>query len=67
MPCVHLKQLIQLCEEHQLKVGGSDVVHFVCEQCGQQEVCPDVMIDEYDARSGESASADASEANADSA
>ena len=67
MPCVHLKQLIQLCEEHQLKVGGSDVVHFVCEQCGQQEVCPDVMIDEYDARSGERASADASEANADSA
>ena len=53
MPCVHLKQLIQLCEEHQLKVGGSDVVHFVCEQCGQQEVCPDIMVDEYDARSGE--------------
>ena len=53
MPCVHLRQLIQLCEEHQLKVGGSDVVHFVCEQCGQQEVCPDMMIDEYDARTGE--------------
>ena len=51
MPCVHLRQLIQLCEEHQLKVGGSDVVHFVCEQCGQQEVCPDVMLDEYEARS----------------
>ena len=56
MPCTHLKQLIQLCEEHQLKVGGSDVVHFVCEQCGQQEVCPDIMIDEYDARTeGDSA------------
>ena len=50
MPCVHLKQLIQLCEDHHLKVGGSDVIHLVCEQCGQQEVCPDVMLDEYEAR-----------------
>jgi hypothetical protein len=50
MSCVHLRQLIQLCEEHQLKVGGSDVIHFVCEQCGQQEVCPDMLVDEYDAR-----------------
>lgn len=62
MPCVHLRQLIQLCEEHHLKVGGSDVVHLVCEQCGQQEVCPDIMIDEYDARaaaaSGDTDSAD---------
>jgi len=53
MPCVHLRQLIQLCEEHQLKVGGSDIVHFVCEQCGEQEVCPDMMMDEYDARHSE--------------
>lgn len=50
MPCVHLRQLIQLCEDNQIKVGGSDVIHLVCEQCGQQEVCPDMMLDEYDAR-----------------
>ena len=50
MPCVHLRQLIQLCEDNQIKVGGADIIHFVCEQCGQQEVCPDIMLDEYDAR-----------------
>ena len=50
MPCVHLHQLIKLCEDHQLKLGGSDVIQLVCEQCGQQEVCPDMLMDEYDAR-----------------
>ncbi len=52
MPCVHLRQLIQLCEQHQLKMGGSDVIQLVCEQCGQQEVCPDILMDEYDHRQG---------------
>jgi hypothetical protein len=50
MPCVHLRQLIQLCEDHQLKVGGADMIHFVCEQCGVQEACPDMLMDEYDQR-----------------
>ena len=62
MPCVHLKQLIQLCEEHHLKVAGSDVVHLVCEQCGQQEVCPDMMIDEYEARENSESAPETSEA-----
>lgn len=50
MPCVHLRQLIQLCEDHQIKVGGADVIHLVCNECGQQEVCPDMLMDEYDRR-----------------
>ncbi len=50
MPCVHLRQLIQLCEDHRLKLGGPEVIHLVCHQCGQQEVCPDMLMDEYDAR-----------------
>lgn len=50
MPCVHLRELIQLCEQHQLKIGGSDIIHLVCEQCGVQESCPDMLSDEYDAR-----------------
>jgi len=50
MPCVHLRQLIQLCEDHQLKIGGTDMIHFVCEQCGVQEKCPDMLMDEYDQR-----------------
>jgi hypothetical protein len=50
MACVHLRQLIQLCEDHQLKVGGADMIHFVCEQCGVQEECPHMLMDEYDRR-----------------
>ena len=50
MVCVHLKQLYHLCLEHQLMVSGSDLVHVVCKQCGEQEVCPSVLMDEYDSK-----------------
>ena len=49
MTCVHLQQLYKLCQEHDLKLGGSDLVRLVCRQCGAQEVCPSVLMDEYDA------------------
>jgi hypothetical protein len=26
------------------------MIHFVCEQCGAQEACPDMLMDEYDER-----------------
>jgi len=49
MTCVHLQQLYNLCQEHDLKLGSSDLVRLVCRQCGAQEVCPSVLMDEYDA------------------
>jgi hypothetical protein len=58
MPCIHLRQLFQLCEDYQIKLGGTEVVHFVCEQCGMQEVCPDMLMDEYDARHPDESPAD---------
>jgi hypothetical protein len=50
MTCVHLRQLYKLCQEHDLKLGGSDLVRVVCNQCGVQEVCPSTLTDEYDVR-----------------
>jgi hypothetical protein len=50
MTCVHLKQLYQLCQENELRFSGSDLVHIVCQQCGEQEVCPSVLSDEYEAK-----------------
>ena len=50
MTCVHLQQLYRLCQEHDLKLGGSDLIHIVCNQCGEQEVCPSTLTDEYDAK-----------------
>lgn len=50
MACTHLKQLFQLCEENELKLSGSDLIRVVCGQCGEQEVCPSTLTEEYDAR-----------------
>jgi hypothetical protein len=50
MTCVHLQQLYRLCREHDLKLGSSDLIHIVCNQCGVQDVCPSMMTDEYDAK-----------------
>ncbi len=50
MTCVHLQQLYRLCQEHDLKLGGADLIHIVCNQCGVQDVCPSMLSDEYDAR-----------------
>ena len=59
MTCVHLQQLYKLCQEHELKLGGSDLVRVVCQQCGVQEVCPSMLMDEYDAKQKSPATAGA--------
>ena len=48
MTCVHLQQLYQLFQEHDLKLGSSDLVRVVCKKCGEKEVCPSTLMDEYD-------------------
>ena len=53
MTCVHLQKLYKLCQEHALKLGGSDLIRVFCHQCGEQEVCPSTLMDEYDAKQGE--------------
>jgi len=50
MVCTHLKELYELCEQHQIRLGSSDLIRIVCKQCEQDETCPSVLIDEYDAQ-----------------
>ena len=50
MTCIHLRQLYKLCDDHDLKLSGSDLIRVVCKQCGEQEVCPSTLTDEYDAK-----------------
>lgn len=50
MTCVHLRQLYELCQKNELKIGASDLVRVVCHQCGEQEVCPSILMDEYEAK-----------------
>ena len=50
MVCTHLKQLYELCETHQLKMAGSDLIRIVCKTCNEHEICPSMLMDEYDAR-----------------
>jgi len=49
MSCVHLKKLYDLCNQEELKISGSDLVRIVCTQCNEQEVCPSMLLDEYEA------------------
>jgi hypothetical protein len=48
MVCSHLRELYDLCEKHQLRLGSSDLIRVVCKQCNQEETCPSVLMDEYD-------------------
>jgi hypothetical protein len=50
MTCTHLRQLYELCQKHDLKLGAPELIRVVCHQCGEQEVCPSILMDEYDAR-----------------
>jgi hypothetical protein len=49
MTCIHLQQLYKTCQEQQLKLSSSDLIHIVCKQCEKQEVCPSVLVEEYEA------------------
>jgi len=48
MTCIHLRKLYQLCSSEGVKIGGSDLVRIVCTQCGEQEVCPSALMEEYE-------------------
>lgn len=50
MTCVHLQQLYKLCQENELSFSTSDLVHIVCKQCDKEEVCPSVLLNEYQAK-----------------
>ena len=50
MTCIHLKKLYELCQEEKLRIGGADLVRIVCTQCGEQEVCPSILLEEYEAQ-----------------
>lgn len=48
MTCTHLKQLYQLCRDSQIQLSSTDLIHIVCKQCENVEVCPSVLFEEYD-------------------
>ena len=48
MACVHLQQLYELCQDNELKLSASDLIRVTCHKCGEKEVCPSVLTDEYD-------------------
>ncbi|HOP77573.1 MAG TPA: hypothetical protein PL064_02075 [Thermogutta sp.] len=50
MSCKHLQELYQLCHQYNLKLTGSELVRIVCPTCGVDEICPNVLMEEYDRR-----------------
>jgi hypothetical protein len=59
MPCIHLTQLIQLCEQSQVRLSSSDLIHIVCKQCEKQEVCPSNLLDDGEPKPTDSKAQDA--------
>jgi hypothetical protein len=57
MACKHLKDLYEICQTHGLKLSSSDLIRIVCPQCGIEEVCPSVLVEEYERRHQEEAGA----------
>jgi len=49
MTCTHLQKLYQLCQQNDLKLSSSDLIHVVCKICNKEEVCPSMLVEEYDA------------------
>lgn len=50
MVCTHLRELYDLCEKNQLRLGSSDLIRIVCTKCDMEDTCPSVLIDEFEAR-----------------
>ncbi len=48
MTCKHLKELYNYCQTHDLRLSSMDLIHIACGQCGVDEECPSVLLDEYD-------------------
>ncbi len=42
--------MYDLCVKEDLKLGGTDLIRIVCNQCGEQEVCPSMLMEEYEAQ-----------------
>jgi len=49
MTCVHLRRLYQICQQEGVKLSAPDLIHIVCPQCGEKEVCPSMLMDDVEA------------------
>ncbi|MCA9184236.1 MAG: hypothetical protein R3E01_00875 [Pirellulaceae bacterium] len=45
MTCQHLKKLYQLCQENEIRLAATDLIHIVCRECGETEVCPSMLME----------------------
>ncbi len=45
MACIHLQQLYQLCQKHDLHFSSSDLVRIICKECDSEETCPTLLTE----------------------
>ena len=50
MTCKHIKELYDICESNNMRLSSTDLIRIVCPQCGEEEVCPSVLCDEYETK-----------------
>ena len=52
MACKHLKELYEICNAHGLKLSSTDLIRIVCPKCGVEEVCPSILVEQYESQHG---------------
>ena len=48
MICTQMHEVYALCRDFDVKIGRSDLLRIVCDQCSSKEVCPAALIDEFE-------------------
>ncbi len=52
MACKHLKEMYEICRTHNLKLSSTDLIRIVCPKCGVEEVCPSILVEQYESQHG---------------
>ena len=48
MICMQVQEVYTLCRDFDVKIGSSDLLRLVCDQCTSQEVCPATLIEQVE-------------------
>ena len=48
MTCHHLRKLYEVCDQNNLRFSSSDLLHIVCKECDREEVCPSMLMGDFE-------------------
>lgn len=45
MLCEHMKELHHFIQDHEIEIGGLDMLRIVCKKCQVQHECPEISAE----------------------